>query len=126
MFDFEVSIRLLSAATRALYALLDRATQQGDDVKFFTYSELNHEYINMETVATGHMGQVLDIVRQTCLQNGIPDLAALVVNKTTRKPGDRYLAHGNWEREVERIREFDWTSIRRLDTVLKVRMLQRT
>lgn len=125
MLEFDVTTRLLTAATRALQALLERVTREGAEVTFVTYSELNNDYVKMDSVATASMGQVLDIVRETCLQNSVPDLAALVVNKATGRPGERYLASVNWELEVERVRAFDWNRIKRLDLVHRIRMLLR-
>ena len=66
------------------------------------------------------LGAALDIVRQLCVERGIPDVATVVVSKTslldgTLKPTDSALnKYNGWQglrEEQAKVFQFDWLSL---------------
>lgn len=123
MLESSTTGRLISAASKLLRGLLDRAKTQGTGVQTITYSEANERYVQMDSILTRHMGRVLDLVHETCVQNGLPDLAALVVNKATGRPGERYIFNDRWEQEMQRISAYKWAVVIEIEVTIRVKML---
>jgi hypothetical protein len=57
------------------------------------------------------LGAPLGEVARFCLANSLPPLNALVINATTKRPGDEYLGTDNgtqWARDVYAVLAFDY------------------
>ncbi len=56
---------------------------------------------------------VLGLIQDYCLQNHLPPLTILVVNKQTTEPGAGFIAwsHDNLEEGRGQVRSFDWTKV---------------
>lgn len=112
----------ITAASKLFRGLLARAKAMGTAVFPATYGEANEQYVKMPSITNRKLGEVLDIVHEGCVQNGLPDLAALCVRADTRRPGDRYCLLPTWEQELEKIRNYPWASIDPDDMVVATRV----
>lgn len=114
--------RNISAASRLLRALLERVKLMKQDITTVTYGYANRTWVQMDSINTRKLGLPLDVVHETCIQNGLPDLAALVVRSDTGRPGERYCLNASWEREIEKIRNYPWDKVGTLFVTLRVKM----
>jgi hypothetical protein len=65
------------------------------------------------------IGRKLEVVVWFCAQNGLPDLACLVVNQSG-KPGESYPNPTTWDDEKQKVANFDWANIQiKFETVIK-------
>lgn len=76
-----------------------------------------------ETITYGAAGRLIGVyhramrfvlgpIQSYCLDNGLPPLTALVVNKTTRQQGNGYIAGRPGDsRDLSRVVDFDWSTI---------------
>ena len=136
MLNEAITGRIITAAHRTLKALLEHVKEHvpkpganlppygATDPLLITYADVCNTHIQMDSILPRHMGQVLDVVREACLQSGTPDLAALVVNKSTGRPGERYVLQGAaWSSEIDRIRNFNWASVPGFEFMARVKLL---
>ncbi|QIE30348.1 hypothetical protein [Caballeronia sp. SBC2] len=53
-------------------------------------------------------GRKLDVIRTFCLAHGLPDLASLVVNQASAKPGESYVGRHDADALQQKVFAFDW------------------
>ena len=82
--------------------------------QILTYAELASKVPGLHH---RHLGRPLGIIHELCKQNNVPDLAALVVNANSGKPGMSYTHQDEsvWKAVVDKVHGFDWTSVKALE-----------
>lgn len=99
--------KMVEAADEALPHLLRYAMEKNP----VFYSHLTRVHMGKGKMFQRGAGKFLDVIHDGCKQNGYPDLAALCVRKDTGRPGHRYVLLEDWEAEIKRVYEFDWSKI---------------
>ena len=118
--------RSLSVAKQILPILKQHAKVTNQQAfltsRTLTYGDLVNR-TNIPGLKPVHMGKILDVVSIACSSNGHPDLAAMVVNSTSREPGSRYhKKNDEWRAEMQKIASYDWDKVNNLEIQIKVRL----
>lgn len=104
-----VTRRGLRAADELFWHLVSIQTE-GNKAPI-TYTDATN-CMTVPNVLTRSMGRILDTVKEICKQNDLPDLACMVVRKTTREPGHRYkFENPRWVATQQKVLTYDWTDL---------------